>query len=417
VLKKIFVPATASLAANFKKLQRMEKSNIVHAAILLILLAGMTLSAKAQTFSVLHQFNQPGDGAFSEGSVLRDAAGNIFGTTTNPGIMFKINRQGQESVFAFFNGGELGIFPTGALTQDAAGNIYGIAEGGTGGAGTLYKVSPTGQGTVLFAFQGGLTNTDPKLPAGGVLLGANGDIFGAAQFGNSQACEIGCGSIFRLDSAHQLHSLHNFTGRADGSNPIGPLVRDADGNLFGVAQSGGRRLCPEFFLTPGTGCGVVFKIDSQNRFTILHRFRGQAGGAVPQGGLLLDGAGNLFGTTLKGGIDENGIIFKIAKDGAYSVLHRFTQAEGQNPNGGLVADPAGNLFGTAQLGGDQQLGTAFELSPDGRLQVIHNFQGLEDGASPFAGLFRDQAGHLYGTTVHNFLIQSVQGGNVFEITP
>jgi uncharacterized repeat protein (TIGR03803 family) len=83
----------------------------------------------------------------------------------------------------------------------------------------------------------------------------------------------------------------------------------------------------------------------------------------------------------------------------------------------LVADPAGNLYGTTQLGGAHNLGSVFQLSPNGTVKVLHAFAGLEDGASPFAGLSRDDKGRLYGTTVKNFLIQQVQGGNVFQITP
>ena len=170
----------------------------VRLAALFLLMAILPL-AHAQTFTVLHEFNSQTDGAFSEGSALRDSAGNIFGTTTNPSTIFKIDSKRNESVLFNINGGSLGDFPTGALTQDAAGNLYGIAEGGSGGAGVVYKLSPQGQETVLFAFQGGLHNTTPKSPAGGVLLGKNGNIFGAAQFGNKQTCAIGCGSIFRLD--------------------------------------------------------------------------------------------------------------------------------------------------------------------------------------------------------------------------
>jgi len=373
--------------------------------------------AHAQTFTVLHQFNSTSDGAFSEGSVLRDSAGNIFGTTTNPSTVFKIGSNGKESVFFNINGGDLGDFPTGSLTEDAAGNLYGIAEGGSGGAGVVYKLSPQAQETVLFAFQGGLHNTTPKLPAGGVLLGKNGNIFGVAQFGNKQTCAVGCGSVFRLDATGSMHFLHVFTGGTDGGNPIGPLVQDAAGNLYGVAQSGGDLTCPEFLFTQGAGCGVVFKIARTGTFTVLHTFAGGADGAIPQGGLLRDANGNLFGTAASGGIAENGTVYQIARDGSYSVVHRFTQAEGQNPNGGLVEDTSGNIFGTAQLGGNQSLGTVFQLNPDESVKVLHSFQGLADGAVPLAGLFRDSAGHLYGTTVKNFLVQTIQGGNVFEVTP
>ena len=418
MLNNMSVAVAAAVPRDHKKFGLLRKQSLFCVALFAMMLALTTLSAQAQTFVVLHQFDSAADGAFPVGSVVRDAKGNIFGTTTDPGVIFKIDRRGNESIFALINGADLGIFPSGSLTQDSAGNIYGVAEGGRGGAGTVYKLSPKGIGTVLFSFQGGLTNTDPKGPVGGVLLGANGDIFGAAEVGNSQACDLGCGSIFRLDSSNQLHSLYEFTGEADGSNPTGPLVQDSEGNLYGVAQSGGDHLCKEFFFTRKKGCGVVFKIDSDNVLTVLHTFTGKKGdGAIPRGGLLLDAAGNLFGTTRQGGISDNGTIYRIARDGSYSVLHRFVPAEGQRPNGGLVADPAGILYGTAELGGDQNNGTAFELTPDGTLKLLHNFEGLEDGAFPQAGLFRDQSGNLYGTTHTNGLIQFVQGGNVFKITP
>lgn len=387
-------------------------------AILVLSLAVMMPSAQAQTFTVLHEFDSENDGAFPEGGVLRDAKGNLYGTTTDPGTVFKIDKKGRESIVGLVNGGGLGIFPSGTLAQDAAGNLYGVNEGDPG-AGAIYKLSPKGKGAILFSFQSGLHIDEPQLPAGGVSLDASGNIFGAAQFGSDQTCGLGCGDIFQLDQVGNLTLLHRFTGGADGGHPIGPLVQDAEGNLYGVAQSGGDRACPEKFEQfPHEGCGVVFKLAKSGELTVLHIFRGgKKDGAVPQAGLLLDAAGNLFGTTFTGGPDRFGTVFKIANDGTYTVLHMFAESEGENPNGGLVADPAGNLYGTAQVGGDGEDGTAFELSPDGTLKLLHTFEGLEDGAFPLAGLFRDDQGRLYGTTVTNGLIQFVQGGNVFEITP
>src|SRR5262249_15947001 len=158
------------------------------------------------------------------------------------------------------------------------------------------------------------------------------------------------------------------------------------------------------------GCGVVFKITKDRTFTVLHTFAGGADGAIPRGGLLLDKNGILFGAAAEGGFAQNGTIYEISSDGVYTILHRFTNPEGQNPNGGLGEDESGKIFGTTQQGGDQTLGTVFELSPEGSVHVLHNFQGLEDGARPLAGLFRDSAGHLYGTTPRNFLLNHVQGG-------
>ncbi len=410
------------VAANRMKAKHMRKPNVIFAAIFALVIAVTISSAQAQTFVPLHQFAGGADGAFPEGAVVRDAAGNLYGTTTSgggdDGTVFKIDGSGKETVLFAFNAFVSGALPTGTLIQDPAGNLYGIAEEGPGGAGVVYKVSPRGDQKVLFAFQGGLDNNNPKGPAGGLLIDKSGNLFGTAQFGSNTGCALGCGSVFRLDTAGVLHLLHKFTGGSDGGKPIGPLVQDAAGNLYGVAQSGGDLSCldpdPQ---SSNLGCGTVFKLSPARVLTVLHRFHGGLNGSIPQGGLLLDGAGNLYGTTFRGGTNEHGTVFQVSKDGTYTVLHRFTQKEGKNPNGGLALDEAGNLFGTAQLGGALNLGTVFQLSPDRVLTVLHSFEGLEDGAVPFAGLIRDETGHLFGTAVKNFLIQPIQGGSVFEIRP
>ena len=182
-----------------------------------------------------------------------------------------------------------------------------------------------------------------------------------------------------------MHFLHVFTGGVDGGNPIGPLVQDAAGTLYGVAQSGWRpHSCPEFLLTQGAGCGVVFKIAKTGTFqrccTLLPA--GARTARFPKAACCSIANGNLFGTAAEGGIAENGTVYQIASDGTYTVVHRFTQAEGQNPNGGLVEDRNGNIFGTAQLGGNQSLGTVFQLNPDGSVKVLHSFQGLAVWGGP-----------------------------------
>jgi uncharacterized repeat protein (TIGR03803 family) len=327
-------------------------------------------SAEAQSFIALHQFDSEANGARPQGALLRDAAGNLFGTTSGGGIgegvVFKIDTTGQETVlftFQVVNGG----FPASPLIQDPAGNLYGIADIGPGGAGIVYKLSPEGEQTILHAFQGGF-NLKPKVPTGGLLMDKFGNIFGTTLFGGNANCSLGCGTIYRLDKAGTLRVRYKFTGGADGNQPFGPLVQDADGNLYGVAQSGGNLSCPEF---PGTGCGTVFKLAKNRTLTVLHTFNGGLDGASPQPGLLLDGAGNLFGASSRGGNSENGTVFKISKDGTYKVVHRFTGADGTTPNGGLVSDNSGNLYGTTQLGGAEGLGIAFQLKPGGQLKVLH----------------------------------------------
>jgi len=402
--------------------QKFIKHNL--ALLLMLPLVGAVASPAQQNqhFVALHQFNGQikngvADGANPEGALLLDADGNLFGTTFAGGIgegtVFKIDGSGQESVLFTFSAHETGANPATPLIQDASGNLIGIADGGPG-AGVIFRVSKNGGESTLFNFQGGLDNLEPKVPTGGLFMDKAGNLIGTTLFGGSANCQLGCGTVYRLNTAGMLQVVHKLNGHNEGSQPSGPFIQDAAGNLIGVAKAGGKLSCPEF---PQVGCGTVFKIAPNGKLTVLHTFQGGAGGAVPRSGLLMDAAGNLFGSTSEGGTQENGLVFKIAPDGTYIVLHRFTGKEGSAPNGGLVEDEAGNLFGTAQGGGSDALGTVFELTQFGRLTVLHNFVGDTDGAVPFAGLVRDASGHLFGTTVKNFIIQRVQGGNVFEMRP
>jgi uncharacterized repeat protein (TIGR03803 family) len=327
------------------------------------------------------------------------------------GTVFKIDAAGMESTLLTFdisNGG----FPRSALILDRAGNLYGTADEGPGGAGIVFKLSQQGEQTILHAFQGGF-GRNPRVPSGGLLMDRFGNLFGATIFGGPGDCQFGCGSVYRLDPAGNLHVLYEFTGGTDGAQPAGPLVQDGAGNLYGVADGGGDLSCPE----AEAGCGTVFKLARSGQFTVLHAFQGGTDdGATPQPGLLLDRAGDLYGATAAGGDTENGIAFKITSDGTYSIVHRFAGNDGIIPNGGLISDPAGNLFGTTQVGGFFGVGTAFVMSPAGELTVVHAFTGGVDGANPLAGLIRDAEGNLYGTTFDNFLIQQTTG-TAFEITP
>ena len=406
----------AALSAAKNQAPFARTTNVVRAAIFLLLFAITIPFAGSQTFKVLHEFNGQADGALPEGALLRDAAGNLFGTTfagspIGEGTVFKIDSTGKESVLFSFNSFVSGSTPASALIQDQSGNLIGTGDGGPGGAGIVYRVSQQGQQNILHAFQGG-TGRNARVPSGGPFMDKAGNIFGTTIFGGNGPCQFGCGSVYRLDTAGTVRVLHNFAGGSEGTQPFGPLVRDAAGNLFGIAKQGGDLACPEF---PQIGCGTVFKL-SNGVLTILHTFHGGLDGATPQPGLLLDASGNLFGAAGAGGNSGNGLIFKISSTGTYTVLHRFTSTEGKTPNGSLVVDAAGNFFGTAQTGGANGLGTVYRLTPAGRVTVLHAFTGDLDGAFPLAGLIRDPAGNLFGTAVKNFLINQFNGV-VFQVTP
>jgi len=397
--------------------------------VLFIAAGAATQSAGAQTLTVLHAFTGSPDGSYPIASLLRDAKGNLYGTTfeggtDNDGTVFKVSKGGDETVSFSFDTNH-GAFPSQTVIQDASGNLYGVALEGTGGSGVVFKLSPKGKETVLYYFQGGLFNKNPKDPQGGLLMDKAGNLYGTTLSGGNSSCStqgnVYCGTVFKLAPNRKLTLLHSFTGKADGGAPAGSLITDSAGNFYGTASTGGDLNCT---LTNTTGCGVVFKLDPTGKETVLHRFTGNADGAGPAGTLFMDSAGNLYGSATYGGqfggqcgvLGEDfgcGTIFKIDTAGKFSVLHSFNNdgTEGLNPNGGLVGDAEGNLYGTTQVSGTDGIGgTVFKVSKTGKLTVLFNFDGSEGGATPFAGVIRDSKGNLYGTTY--------QGkGTVYELTP
>ena len=371
----------------------------------LTIATAVAVPATAQTFTVLHEFaGAPNDGGNPRGHLLRDSAGNFFGTTfsgggVGEGTIFKLSSSGHESVLFTFNTSN-GSFPTSGLAVDKSGNLYGTADEGPCGAGVLFRLAKDGTEETFHAFQGG-QDSEAAVPSGSVILDSAGNVYGTTLLGG-----LGFGTVYRVDPSGNLTVLYDFHGAADGSGPQGPLVRDVDGNVFGVAQQGGAHQA-----------GTVFKLASNGTLTVLHNFTGGRDGKAPQGGLLRDGAGNLFGSAFSGGDTGNGTLFEITKAGGFRRLHSFSGAlDGTNPNGELIGDSNGNIYGTTQLGGAQSLGTVFKRSRTGELTVLHVFTGDEDGATPFAGVIRDAAGNLYGSAEQNFLLQQ-RGGTIFKITP
>jgi len=359
--------------------------------------------ATAQTFTILHEFTGLPDGANPQATLIQDAAGNLFGTTFTgggaaEGSVFKMTKAGRVSILLDFNNLN-GSFPHSSLLMDSAGNLFGTADEGPGGAGVLFRVAKNGGAQIFHAFQGG-EGSEAAVPAGGVIADAAGNFFGATVLGG-----LGFGTVYQVDATGKLKALHKFLGRPDGAGPQGPLVQDADGNLYGAAVEGGTK-----------NKGTIFKLAKNGTLTVLHNFTGVRDGGAPQGGLLMDSAGNLFGSAFTGGDSGNGTLFEITKAGKFVRLYSFTGGtDGINPNGGLIQDPDGNLYGTAQVGGAQGLGTVFKLSRAHTLTVLHTFTGGRDGATPFAGLLRDSVGNLFGTAEQNFLLQQ-RGGTIFRIT-
>lgn len=372
-------------------------------------------SVQAQTFSLLYTFTGGMDGSTPVGGVILDAAGNLYGTTSEGGnfacsqgcgTLFKVDGVGNKTVLHSFagTGAGDGEYPNAALVWDGQGNLYGTTVvGGASGYGTVFKLDTTGKETVLHSFSG--AGGDGAFPLGGVVRDEQGNLYGTTEVGGTS----NCGTVFKLDTTGKETVLYSFAGMGgDGRSPWAGVVRDGQGNLYGTTVGGGV-----------SDLGTVFKVDTTGKETVLHSFTGTVfDGAQPMTGLVLDTKGNLYGTTNSGGrgIDGgNGVVFKVSKAGLETVLYRFpaTGAKGIRPRG-VVRDAQGNLYGTTLFHGAFGWGTVFKRAPTGKLTVLYNFTGGNaDGGDPYAGVVQDSQGNLYGTTSAG----AIGYGTVFKITP
>ncbi len=313
--------------------------------------------------SVLHFFNNAGDGCFPAGLTI-DSAGTLYGAAYNN--IFKLPASGNLKVVHNFDSFAQGANPSGPLLRDSAGNIYGATLGGGdavdcgfSGCGTIFKIDKTGLETVLYTFTGGADGSDPQ---GGVIRDAAGNLYGTTTLGGDPSCSYlysqpGCGTAFKLSTAGVLTVLHTFTGGTDGKNPTSGLTMDPAGNLYGVTVAGGNTRCDR-----NNGCGTVFKIDTAGNETVLHTFANATEGSYISGRLTRDAAGNLYGTAAFGGNSNNdGVVFKLDSHGKETVLHRFSGLDGSGPLGGVILDGAGNLYGTTFSGGLDGAGVVFKL--------------------------------------------------------
>jgi uncharacterized repeat protein (TIGR03803 family) len=358
----------------------------------------------AHAFGVLHTFHHGGsDGEYPSSGLIEDAAGNLYGTTGQGGpgcgIVFKLASDGTETVlYRFACGSGNGSTPYGGLIADSAGNLYGttIAGGGSGcggfGCGAGFKLAPDGNETVLYAFRGG---SDGAYPYSDLIADAAGNVYGTTSQGGGAGCQNGegCGTVFKVMPDGSETVLYTFTGGSDGASPITGLTVDGQGNLYGTTPNGGKSGCID-------GCGVVFRLAPDGAETVLYAFTGGNDGANPYGGLMTDTSGNLYSTTALGGRHGKGAVFMLAPNGAETVLYAFRGgSDGGGPQGGLIEDMSGDLYGTTVGGGANKKGVVFKLAPDGTETVLHAFGGgTGGGVGPAFGLVTDNQANLYGTT-------------------
>jgi hypothetical protein len=374
-----------------------------------------------------------------------------------------------EKVLYSFQGGTDGSIPAGGVIFDKEGNLYGLTiYGGStacppGWCGTIYELSPPQQKggawteKVLYVFKGHNQN-DGASPSGGLIADNAGNFYGVTGYGGSGPCVLfgtatGCGTVFELSPPAQKGGawteavLYNFRGGKDGDLPSGPLVFDSAGNLYGATEFGGEKgaTCNAFY---GGNCGTVFKLSPPKqkggKWTekVLHSFADVAqgkqygDGAEPNGGLVLDSRGGLYGTTAIGGnqICRNehsqpigcGTVFRLHPPGnaggawIEGIQHRFRgyPNDGELPSAGLILDSGGTLYGTTTGGGNQAAGTVFALTQSkergGQWEetLLHQFTAGSDGAVPIAPLTLNALGALYGTAS---IGGAVGGGTLFQL--
>jgi uncharacterized repeat protein (TIGR03803 family) len=398
------------------------------------LLLGICADAQEE---VLYHFKANGsDGQTPESNLVFDAAGNLYSTTYSggtydDGTVFELSpasggRWTEKVLYSFNIEGTGGARPSAGLVLDASGNLYGTTSWNSG---VVFELSPTSKGEwtehVLHSFGSGTDGYGTN--SAGVIFDSAGNLYGTTFWGGTGNCGPkglpGCGTVFELtpagDGSWTETILHNFEFNGiDGLYPVAALVIDGSGNLYGTTSGGGA-------YNWGTAFEMKPEIGGGWSETVIHSFNENGkDGADPAAGLTLDTVGNLHGTTMQGGSEACvcGTVFALTHQtgGSWSerISHSFNNngKDGSQPQSGLILDMAGNLYGTTRGGGPSGNGTVFELSPEGAEKLLADFSNNEkDGVWPYAGLIFDTAGNLYGTTSSGGGDGATEPGTVFEI--
>ena len=351
-------------------------------------------SAPSVTEHVLHAFRGAPDGARPVAGLVSSSYGNLFGTTSGGGkgfgVVFELTGtyDKKEKVLYRFSGGSDGAVPKAGLIFDGVnkGNLFGTTSGGGKGFGVVFELMATSHTTEKVLYRFS-GGSDGAVPVAGLTMDPAGNLYGTTSGGGKNKL----GVVFELTKiSNYTHEivLHSFSGgKSDGAVPVAGLVIDSAGNLYGTTSGGGSK-----------GFGVVFSLTGKGHLkeTVLHTFSGGSDGAVPKAGLIFDGInkGNLFGTTSKGG-SGFGVAFELTKKTSYKkevVLHSFAGGtDGADPEAGLAFGPikakVKGLYGTT-AGGGKGFGVVFKLTGSGHTTetVLYRFKGGPDGGVPLAGL-------------------------------
>jgi len=381
-----------------------------------LILAGWGLNAKAQTLTTLYSFNGSPDGKSPLGTLMQGSDGNFYGTTSRGGntniyfngygTVFQISSNGIfTNLYVFASSPNDGQNPEAGLLQASDGNFYGTAnQGGTYGAGIMFRISSSGSYTNFYSFRG---LSGPNYPEAGLVQGSDGSFYGTTYGGN--------GAVFRINPNGILTILHSFGLPKDGITPTAGVVQGSDGNFYGTTPYGG--------VGGGLGFGCIFRVSPTGSYTNPYVLGSSpyTDGANPFGGLVQGSDGNFYGTTEKGGGHGIGTVFQITPSGNYMNLYTFGSVpnDGYYPTAGLVQGSDGNFYGTTGHGGTSKSGTVFRISMSGNYTNLYSFGSSPgDGSIPYAGLIQASDGSFYGTTQYGGTSGNCyQGcGTVFKLT-
>ena len=355
-------------------------------------------TTRAQTLTTLHSFSNGLDGSHPQAGLIADRAGNLYGTTTTAGLpnlcppfgcgtVFEMSYRNSAWRFAplySFQGESDGSNPSSRLVIGPDGALYGTTfTGGQGNChgqnphcGIVFRLQPPAgpchaaqcpwTEKILYAFPGGTAGGEPM---GDITFDPAGNIYGTTAAGGDTAgncATSGCGVVYELSPSNGIWTetvLYTFMGGTDGSQPNGGVIRDAAGSLYGTTSEGGTGC-------PSGGCGTVFELSpSQDSWTetVLHKFKGHGfdDGAFPNAGLTMDSRGNLFGATTTYGSAQGGTVFELTPDGGswtFSTIYELGGSFGGGPAGALAVDGSGNLYGAARYDGPYNDGNIFKLT-------------------------------------------------------
>ena len=410
-------------------------AKVIACWVLLCVVMSLAHAVQAQTYQVLHNFTGGSDGGDPYAGLTMDRAGNLYGTASyggrGYGVVYELKHRGTGWVFNpiyNFAGGNDGEGPVARVIIGPNGSLYGTTYGGGDlncsggfGCGTVFNLRPPAavcrsvscywSETVLYRFASGSDGANPLL--GDLLFDQSGNVYGTTQNGGGIGCGgTGCGTVFELSPASGSWTekvLYGFTGESgDGANPFSGVILDAVGNLYGTTKFGGP-----------VSNGTVFKLSpagSSWTENVIYGFQGANAGYWPVGGLMLDHAGDLVGTTGSGGVNAGGVAFNLTPLGAETVVYSFAGVQDGGSYGTLTADAAGNLYGMTYDDGAFGNGSVFKLTPaeGGWIYTdLHDFTG-DDGRCPYGNVVMDTQGNLYGTAGGG---GTNDEGVVWEITP